>query len=190
VARQILRLLGTRYGIALALLVVVLAVIGVARVAAGPSKVDTAGSRGSDTTRSEPTRSAPAPPSTIPSTDFGSDSVGEPESPPPPSVIPGMPAPGTVAVDFAKAWIRKPGVSSVQWRKGLEPLATPRLTDLLKDTDVASVPADEIRGPATLKALGPVLAEYTIPVKPGTLRLTLVVANGRWLVDRLDWQRA
>jgi hypothetical protein len=105
-------------------------------------------------------------------------------------VIPGKPAPDVVAVDFAKAWIRKPGVSSAQWRKGLEPLATPRLLDLLKDTDIASVPADAIRGPAKLKALGALLAEYTIPVNPGLLRLTLVVANGKWLVDRLDWARA
>jgi hypothetical protein len=34
------------------------------------------------------------------------------------------------------------------------------------------------------------LVEVDVPVTPGTLKLRLLVTNGRWLVDGVSWERS
>jgi hypothetical protein len=177
VARQVLRFLGSRYGIALVLVVIVIGVVSVARAVSGPSRVETVGP-------------PPAVATTVASSgELGDDSVATSESPAVPTSIPGAPPPDAVAVDFTRAWLNSRGVSSDQWVNGLKPYATAHLLDRLKGADPTSVPADAIRGPAQVRARDSLLTEVSVPVAPGTLNLRLVVSDGRWLVDSVDWER-
>jgi hypothetical protein len=178
VARQILRLLGSRYGLAVIGVVLVVIVVGVARVISGPQPVETAG---------------PPPPLQVSASSseiLGDDSVATSEGPPSISPIPGAPAPEKVAVDFANAWVKSAGVTSAQWVKGMEPYSTKRLLEQFKDVDPASVPAESVRGPATVRPRDSQLAEVDVPVTPGTLKLRLLVSNNRWLVDAVSWERS
>jgi hypothetical protein len=186
VARSILRFLSSRYGVALVLLLFVVGVVSVARAISGPSETGTVG--------------PPPPPlpsvSAIPS-DLGDDGVTSPESvgpsgepqDPPPSLAPGAKAPEVVALDFAQAWVRGRGASSAQWLKSMEPSATPDLLGRLKETDPSVVPADSVRGPVQIRRRGSHETDVTVPVSPGLLHLRLVPSTGRWLVDRVDWER-
>jgi hypothetical protein len=176
-ARGILRFLGTRYGLALIGVVVVVAVVSVARAIGGSEPVDSVGvppPLGSPTATSE----------------LGDDSIATSESPPIATSIPGAPSPDAVALDFTRAWLHSKGVTSAQWVKGLQPYSTPRLLDQYKDADPASVPADSIRGPAQVRVRDSLLVEVDVPVTPGTLKLRLLVTNGRWLVDGVSWERS
>lgn len=162
---------------ALILGVLIVAVVGVARVASGPAEVESVG---------PPPPVAPSP-TTSPT--HGDDSVATSESPPAPTSIPGAPGPEVVALDFTRAWLKSRGVTSAQWVRGLEPYATPRLLEELRDADPTSVPADAVRGPARVRARDEELAEVSVPVEPGTLKLRLLVSGSRWLVDGIDWER-
>jgi hypothetical protein len=177
VARGILRFLGTRYGLALIGIVLVVGVVGVARAIGGSRPVDSIG--------------AP-PPLTSPtaSSELGDDSVANSEDPPVATAIPGAASPDAVALDFTRAWLNSKGVTSSQWVKGLQPYITPRLLDQYKDADPASVPAESIRGPAQVRVRDSELVEVDVPVTPGTLKLRLLVVNKRWLVDGVSWERS
>jgi hypothetical protein len=175
--QRLLRMLGTRYGLALLAAVVVLAVVGVFRGVAG--------------TQPAP-RSGPVPDagsaSPLPADD--DDGLDTTESPPAPVTSPGAPSPESVAASFATAWLHSTGVTADQWRRGLKPYATDALLTKLKDTDPAGVPAERITGPAELIPRDVGLVEAVIPVDSGRLRLRLLATDGRWLVDGVDWERA
>ncbi len=179
-ARQILRLLGTRYGVALVLIVVVVAAVGVARSVGG-------GSRPGSTTVAPRTSAA----STAPSADssLGDDSVATSEGPATPRTAPGAPGPGDVAMSFAKAWLRPNGVSPQQWLSGMRPYATKTLIDRLAGADPATVPADAVRGELQTRVRDSELVEVSIPVNPGLLRLRVIFTEARWLVDSVAWDR-
>jgi hypothetical protein len=158
--------------------VLVVVIVGVARAVSGPEPIEVVG---------------PPPPlqvSPSSSDELGDDSVATSEGPPSISAIPGIPAPDAVALDFARAWLQTKGVTSTQWVKSLEPYSTKRLLDQFKDVDPTSVPADSIRGPATVRARDSQLAEVDIPVTPGTLKLRVLVSSGHWLVDGVSWERS
>jgi hypothetical protein len=174
--RPVLRLLGTRYGMALVLAVLVLAVVGVVRGVAGSSR-ETLGAA------VEPSRSSSIDPTA------GDDSVLIPESPSPPVTSPGAAEPGTVATTFLKAWLTHTAVTPDQWRAGFAKYATPALRDKLKGTDPAGVPAERMTGSVVLQNRGAAYVEAAIPVDSGTVRLRLLATNGRWLVDGVDWER-
>ena len=162
--------------VAIALLLVV-AVVGVARAIGGSRPVESVGS--------PPLLSSPTT-----SSELGDDSVANSESPPVATAIPGAAAPDVVALDFTRAWLRSKGVTSAQWVKGLQPYVTPRLLEQYKDADPESVPAESIRGPALVRVRDSQLVEVDVPVTPGTLKLRLLVANGRWLVDGVSWEQS
>ncbi|GAA0918884.1 hypothetical protein Vau01_013700 [Virgisporangium aurantiacum] len=177
-ARRILRLLGSRYGLAVIGVVLVVIVVGVARVISGPQPFEAAG---------------PPPPLQVSASSseiLGDDSVATTEDSPSISAIPGVPAPEKVALDFANAWVKSTGMTSAQWVKSLEPYSTKRLLEQFKDVDPTSVPAESVRGPATVRPRDSQLAEVDVPVTPGTLKLRLLVSNGRWLVDAVSWERS
>src|SRR5262245_66561053 len=125
-ARGILRFLGTRYGMALIGVVLVVAVVGVARAISGSRPVESVGA--------PPPLSSPSA-----SSELGDDSVANSESPPVATAIPGAPSPDAVALDFTRAWLKSKGVTSSQWVNGLQPYITPRLLDQYKDAAPASV---------------------------------------------------
>src|SRR3954453_23763683 len=103
--RPVLRLLGTRYGMAVILAVLVLSVVGVMRGVAGTSR-QTLGAA------AEPSHSSSIDPTA------GDDSVLTPESPPAPVTSPGADEPNTVAASFVNAWLTHLGVTAEQWRAG------------------------------------------------------------------------
>jgi hypothetical protein len=177
-AQRLLRLLGTRYGLALIGVVLVVAVVSAARLASGPQPVESVG--------------PPPPVATAPSStdELGDDSIATSESPAVATSIAGAPSLDAVALDFARTWMRSKGVSSAQWVKGMEPYSTRRLLTQFENADPESVPADGIRGPVQIRARDAQLAEVDVPVNPGTLKLRLLVTNGRWLVDAVSWERS
>jgi hypothetical protein len=176
--RPILRLLGTRYGMALVLTVLVLAVVGVMRGVAGSYRAAPYGPA-----------IGPSPVDSIDPT-AGNDSLLIPESPSPPVTSPGAAEPTTVATSFLKAWLAHTGVTPEQWRASFAKYATTALRDKLKGTDPAGVPAERITGSVVLQDRGASYVEAAIPVDSGTVRLRLLATNGRWLVDGVDWERA
>jgi hypothetical protein len=175
--RPVLRLLGTRYGMALVLAVLVLAVVGVMRGVAGSNR-QTLGAA------VEPSRSSSIDPTA------GDDSVLIPESPSPPYTSPGAADPTIIATNFLKAWLTHDGVTAEQWQAGFAKYATSALRDKLKGADPAGVPAERMTGAAVLQDRGAAYVEAAIPVDSGTVRLRLLATNGRWLVDGVDWERS
>jgi hypothetical protein len=175
--RPVLRLLGSRYGMALVLVVLVLAVVGIMRGVAGSN-------RGTLGTTIEPSPGISIDPSA------GNDSVIVPDSPAPPVTSPGAAEPTTVASAFVKAWLTHDGVTSEQWRAGFARYATAALKEKLRNTDPAGVPAQRTSGEVTLQNRGATYVEASIPLDSGTVRLRMLATNGRWLVDGVDWERA
>lgn len=171
------RVLRSRYGIALLLSLIVLAVLGGARWLGGPPHVTALSDRAS------------APAITVDPT-AGDDGV---ISPAPPSAA--EPAPGTaeqmaVARAFAAAWLHHRGVTADEWYAALLPHASQDLAARLAGVDPARVPADRVVGETTLVPRGDNLVEATVPVDTGRLSLRLIAPHGRWLVDGVDWERS
>lgn len=169
------RILFSRYGIGVLLAVVVLGIVGAARLFAGP---DT-GSRNPGGTGVVTTVNPTA----------GDD--GE-VSPPPletPAISPGTAPPDKVASAFAAAWLDHTGVSSAKWLDRLRPHATAKLIADLEGVDPVGVPAERSTGPMELVTRGETVIEASMPVDSGTLRLRLIAVDGRWFVDGVDWDR-
>lgn len=179
--RTVLRLLGTRYGIAMVLIVVVLVVVGFGRIIYSD--------------RDQPSNDAlgptVAPVSTTPDpySSLGDDGVQDEPASAAPSLSKGAADANAVATRFAKAWIRKPGLTGEQWRAGLKPDASSDLMEDLADTDPSDVPTATITGPAALENFGQV-ATAKVPAEGGTIVLQLEAINGRWQVTSLDWEVA
>jgi hypothetical protein len=170
------RVFSTRYGLALLIAIVVLGIVGAARLVAGPA----AAQRGP---------SADGLPAATVNPTAGDD--GEFSAPPTPQVVisPGTAPPDRVAAAFAAAWLDHRGVTAQQWLARLKPHATPHLVDELTGVDPAGVPAERATGPVDLVPRGERLIDAAIPVDSGTLRLRLVATDGRWYVDGIDWDR-
>jgi hypothetical protein len=179
--RPVLRLLGTRYGIALVLTLLVIAVVMVARGFAGTT---TEADRFGPVVEASTTPAATGP-------TLGDDGPAEEsDEPVQPSMSAGAASAETVAARFMAAWLKHDGVSGDQWRSGLTPHATSSLMNKLKGTDPAGVPADRTTGQLRVDRREPALVQVSVPVDSGLVRLRIVVVNGRWLVDGVDWERA
>jgi hypothetical protein len=175
--RTVLRLLGTRYGIGLILAVVILGIVGIAKVF-----VDNRPTNIPIGPVVSPVSTAVAPDSSL-----GDDSVDDPATAVPgPSLSANTPTADKVADRFMAAWLKHTGVSGDRWRAALKPNATTELLAKLKDTDPAGVPADHVTGPIQLIPQGSV-TQADVPVNGGTVHLRLVVVKGRWQVDGIDW---
>ncbi|SDY12252.1 hypothetical protein SAMN05444365_101744 [Micromonospora pattaloongensis] len=170
-------ILRSRVGIALALAVIVLGVVGLARVLAGPNE-----SSGLLT-------GTPNDPLVTVTPTTGDDGLVSVPPPPSPTARPGTPPPETVARSFAAAWVDHRDVPAARWRDRLRPLSTAELAGKLAEVDPVSVPADEVSGEPALTPLAAGLVEVAIDLDSGTLRLRLIGPDGRWLVDGVDWER-
>jgi hypothetical protein len=182
--RQVLRLIGNRHGATLALVVVIAVVVGFGKLLGGaartaPGGYDPGAAPAVDTTVEV---------STSPIPDDGD--IGPTGSPVPPSTSPGATPPQTVALAFAKAWLHHEGVSADDWHKGLSRYITKTLAEKLDGADPASVPANRTTGDGTVVDQESSYVDIAIPLDAGTLSLRLVVTEGHWLVDGVDWQRA
>jgi hypothetical protein len=170
------RVLGTRYGLAALLAVVVLAVVGGARLLGGPG----AGSAGPP----------PGPPEVAVQVSGADDGEAGPLPSPSPVTSPGAAAPERVAAAFASAWLDHRNVTEDRWLARLRPHATQSLADKLTGVDPAGVPAERVTGALRLLPRGESFVEAIVPVDSGTLRLLLIATDGRWFVDGVDWERA
>jgi hypothetical protein len=166
----------SRWVLAVALVVIIVAIVTLARLLAGPAPG-----------RMLDSGNQPAP--TISTDPHGDDSILSPAPPPPPSVSPGTAEPTAVAYAFASAWADHQGVSGKQWLDRLLPHSTEALAKKLSDTDPAVIPADHVTGQPVLTPLGDQVAEVKVGTDSGDLVLRLVAPDGRWLVDAVDWQR-
>lgn len=110
-----------------------------------------------------------------------------------PSPTPAQPATGpdvvTAATSFAQNWINHDRAADA-WLASLRPLCTEVLAGELSGVDPASVPADRITGQPRTVAHASTSVDVLFPIDAGLLRLRLVLAEGRWLVDGIDWERA
>lgn len=170
----------SRWGVAIVLAVLVLAVVGIARLFAD----DSGGGGG----RTPIGAGSPAPALSIDPAD--EDTVISPGPPPSPTTSPGTALPEAVAYAFAGAWVDHEGVSAKAWRDKLVPNSTTELSDQLTGTDPESVPADRVNGRPELVPIGEGLLDAVVETDAGKLTLRLVAPEGRWLVSEIDWDGA
>jgi hypothetical protein len=169
--RRALGLLGARGTVAVALVVVVLALVGIGRLIGGsaPSGVVGSGDR-------------TAVPTADPSD--GDDSVVGATPTPPVNDTSVLAAAG----DFTTAWLRR-DLSASAWHAGLARLATEQLAESLRGVDPTGVPARRMTGSATVALRTEGFAQVAVPVDTGIVRLNLVQSGQRWLIDAIDWER-
>jgi hypothetical protein len=165
----------SRWGVAVVLAILVLAVVGIGRLFADgrPSQEAPVG------------RGSPAPALSVNPDD--EDTVISPAPPPSPTTSPGTAQPEAVAYTFALAWVDHKNVTAKAWHDRLVPNATKSLSDELADTDPADVPASQVIGQPKLIPVGDGLVDAIVTVDSGTLTLRLVAPDGRWLVGGIDW---
>jgi hypothetical protein len=168
------RIFRSRWGIALVLAVLVLAVVGVGRLFTG--------------SETQPQLTAPVSPAPVASVDpSDNDSALSTEPPPAPTSFPGTAQPEAVAYAFASAWVDHTNVSQKAWFNGIMPNATQHLADQLDDTDPADVPASRVLGRPSLVPVGDGLVNAVVTCDSGKLTLRLVAPDKHWLVDGIDW---
>jgi hypothetical protein len=169
------RVFRSRWGIALVLALLVLAVIGIGRLFHGAAS------------ETPLTSGSPAPAISVDPSD--DDSVISAEPAPSPATFPGAAEPEAVAYAFASAWVDH-HVSKKKWHDGILPNATQRLADQLDNVDPASVPADRLIGRPSLVPAGEGLVNAIVTTDSGKLTLKLVAPDKHWLVDGIDWDPA
>ena len=176
--RGLTGLFRSRWGVALVLAVIVLAVVGIGRIFADPGETD----------RTPIGAASPAPALSVDPDE--EDSVISPEPAPSPTTNRGTALPEAVAYAFAGAWVDHESVSAKVWRDRLVPNSTPALSGDLAGTDPADVPASRVNGRPKLVPIGEGLVDAVVETDSGTLTLRLVAPEGRWLVSEIDWEGA
>ncbi|MEU4562478.1 hypothetical protein AB0F72_29200 [Actinoplanes sp. NPDC023936] len=167
----------SRWGVAIVLVTIVFAVVGIGRLFSDGDDVSPQLGAGS-----------PAPAISIdPSED---DSVVSSEPPPTPKTSPGQAKPEAVAYAFASAWVDHQSVSAEKWRDRLLPNSTSNLSDQLRGVDPAGVPAERVIGRPELVAVNDTMVNAIVTMDSGKLSLRLIAPEGLWLVDGIDWESA
>ncbi|MBN9748643.1 hypothetical protein DMP23_47545 [Amycolatopsis sp. A1MSW2902] len=101
----------------------------------------------------------------------------------PPSVAEQSAATST-AVQWVQRWLRPAeGVQLSQWIAGLEPLSTPEAVTQLRTVDPQNVDSTRITGPAAIHASLPEDITVDVPTDAATVRVVVVRADGKWLVN-------
>ncbi|MFG1989699.1 hypothetical protein ACGFJ7_06905 [Actinoplanes sp. NPDC048988] len=172
------RIFRSRWGVAIVLAVIVLAIVGLGRLFAG------------DHDSSQPSLGAGSPAPAVSVDPSEDDSVIDTEPPPRPSTSPGRAQPEAVAYAFASAWADHQDITPKAWRDQLLPNATKKLANELEGVDPASVPADRVVGRPSLVPVGTTVVNAVVTMDSGKLSLRLISPNGHWLVDGIDWESA
>src|SRR5262245_2566861 len=172
--RQVLRLLGLRYTLAIGLVLGIGAIILIGKALGGPT-----------TSTGGVTAGVPSSLPTVVSSAQADDGLGAdaPETPPGPSTSRGATPPEKLATQFLDAWLRHTNVTPEAWYAGLQRYMTTRLAGELNGVDPAGVPATRITGKVTLVDHAANFVEASIPVDSGVVTLRLLATDGRWLVD-------
>jgi hypothetical protein len=168
------RIFRSRWGVAVVLAVIVLAIIGIGRVFAD----------GSDS----PPLGVASPGPTVSADPKDDDSIIETDPPPSPSTRPGRAQPEAVAYAFASAWADHQNVTPKAWRAQLLPNSTTKLADELDGVDPASVPAERVIGRPSLVPVSTTVVNAVVTTDTGKLSLRLISPDGHWRVDGIDWE--
>jgi hypothetical protein len=169
------RIFRSRWGVAVVILVLVLAVVGVGRLFNGGNAAV------------QPIVTVGSPDPVISANPSDDDSVISVAPPPKPTTGPGKAEPEAVAYAFASAWVDHTNVTAKAWHDGILPNATKKLSDELDGVDPASVPASRVLGRPAVTPVGDGLVTAVVTVDSGELSLRLVAPDGHWLVDGVDW---
>jgi hypothetical protein len=175
--RSLTGLFRSRWGVAVVIAVLVLAIVGLGRIFSDGNGVD-------PITQPVP----PGPTATIDPSHDNDGVIVDDDPPPSPITKPGSAEPEAVAYAFAAAWVDHKNVSAKTWHSGLVPNATQDLAAELDGVDPADVPADSVVGRPALEPVGDGLVSAVVTVDSGKLTLQLVAPQGRWLVDDVDWE--
>jgi len=177
--RGLTGLFRSRWGVALVIAVLVLAVVGAGRVF-------------SDGESGRPPIGAgsPAPEISVDPSHDDDGVVVDDEPPTAAKTSPGTAEPEAVAYAFAAAWVDHKDVSAKVWHDGLMPNATKNLSAELDGVDPADVPAERVIGRPSLVPTGDGLMNAVVTVDSGVLTLQMVAPDGHWLVDGVDWARS
>lgn len=177
--RGLTGLFRSRWGVAIVIVALVLAVVGIGRLLSDDDK----GGQLLDPVTPDVTVSV------NPSVD--NDSVVQNDEPPAPAkTSPGTAKPEAVAYAFASAWVDHRDVSAQKWHDGILPNSTENLAGELDGVDPEGIPADKVVGRPELIPVGDGIVDAVVTTDSGTLTLRLVAPDGRWLVDGVDWKRA
>lgn len=171
------RVARSRLGVALVIAMIVLGVVGAARLVSGASDAGTG------------LTSRPERPITTVDPTAGDDGLTSTEQAVAPRTSPGAAPPEAVARAFATTWLRR-DLPAAQWHAQLVPHSTPALAEKLAGVDPAGVPARQLTGDPVVTPQTAELAQVNLPMDTGTLRLQLIARNGGWLVDGVDWEQS
>ena len=171
------RIFRSRWGVALVLALIVLAVVGIGRLFSGGGG-------------NEPILSSNSPVPTVSVNPADVDGEVSSEAPPTPVTSPGRAQPEAVAYAFASAWVDHKSISAKTWRDQLLPNATANLANELRGVDPAGVPAERVIGRPNIAAVSGTLVTAVVTTNSGTLSLRLTAPDGHWLVDGIDWNPA
>lgn len=94
------------------------------------------------------------------------------------------------SVEFAEAWLNPNGYGPSSWYDTLLPFLTDEQAELMQGVDPVSVPATAITGEPVPEGL-----EVGIPMDTGTLTLTMTEGSNNWtehdwLVSAIDWEQS
>jgi len=168
-----LRIIFSRYGIVVIILVLVLGVIALANRRQETPLDGTNGADGSDATSEAVTAD-----DGFATDDCEDDGCFTDEELPQEAV--------GQAVVFAETWLNPNGYGAQDWLDSIRPFLTEDTAALMEGVDPETVPATEISGEPAPD--GPKVA---IPLDTGTLTLTMVeVSGGDWLVSAIDWEQS
>lgn len=168
------RIFRSRWGVAIILAVIVLAVVGLGRLLSGGDS-------------SSPPLGAGSPAPAVSVDPKDDDSVIDTAPPPSPTTSKGRAQPEAVAYAFASAWVDHQNVSSKTWRDRLLPNSTKKLGDELEGVDPAGVPADRVLGRPSLVPVGASVVNAVVTMDTGKLSLRMISPEGHWVVDGIDW---
>jgi hypothetical protein len=168
--RELLRRLGPRAGISFGLILVVAAVVIVARLAGGDE-------------RPLPYRAGTDATPTVVAT-VGDDGAVAPT----PSAYADDAAAREAASAFTTAWLHR-SAPAAEWLDGLRPLATQRLITNLTGVDPMDVPAVQAVGEPVVLLRSDLYAQARVPIDAAAVLLGMVKQGDRWLVDTLDEDR-
>jgi hypothetical protein len=177
-----LRIIFSRYGIVVIILVLVLGVIALASQRRQTPLDDGNGTSGGSTSDSEVSSEAFTEDDGLATEDCEGDEC-YPEVELPQEAV-------DRSVEFAEAWLNPNGYGADSWYDSLLPFITDEQAELLQGVDPVSVPATEITGEAV-----PEGAKVGIPMDTGTLTLTMTEGSNNltgtgWLVSAIDWEQS
>ena len=168
--RGLLRRLGARTGISLGLIVLVVAILAVARIAGDNETPPLYSGTDRATPTTDPTAGDDAQVAPTPSSYADNDAVQ------------------SAASTFMNAWLKRNATPDA-WHTALGPLTTRTLSDNLVGVDPLGVPATRVVNSPTVVLRSDLYAQVSVPVDTGTVVLGLLKQDDRWLVDSVDWER-